>query len=76
MYDAKAFGPFAFLAYEKSGMGGSIPPISPACFPRARRNMGKAREATPEKPRFPRMPGTAECAHPVRLGADFLMPDG
>ena len=86
MYDAKAFGPFAFLAYEKSGMGGSIPPISPACFPRARgkwfgftcitvagnrfprarRNMGKAREATPEKPRFPHMPGTAEW--PILFG--------
>lgn len=106
MYDAKAFGPFAFLAYEKSGTGGSIPPSlrlafpahegngsgSPAlqlleiafparegiclttgvleywhrCFPRARRNMGKAREATPEKPRFPHMPGTAEW--PILFG--------
>ena len=41
-------------------------PVSPACFPRARRNMGKARGATPEKPRFPHMPGTAEW--PILFG--------
>lgn len=106
MYDAKAFGPFAFLAYEKSGTGGSIPPslrlafpahegnghsssrrsrastcfprargkwfgftcitVAGNCFPRAPRNMGKAREATPEKPRFPHIPGTAEW--PILFG--------
>lgn len=33
MYDAKAFGPFAFLAYEKSGTGGSIPPSLRLAFP-------------------------------------------